>query len=294
MKIVIGTRGSRLALVQANTVASMLRDAGALVNVETIETSGDVHGVLPREGGGKGLFVKEIDEALLSGQINIAVHSMKDVPGLLPDGITIAAVPAREDPRDVFISTKFRSISKLPQGASVGTLSPRRRVQLLNSRPYLRIVPMRGNVDTRIRKLKMGEVDAILLASAGLKRLGLFAEATEILSIKEMIPAVCQGALAIEARTKDRMLCEFVRKACHDELSGIAAEAERSFLKASGGDCRSPVAAYAEIASHQISITGLIATDDGSSTSTGTISGEIELAPSLGKRLAEKLRAEIS
>lgn len=290
MKIVLGTRGSRLALVQSSYVASLLAAAGAEVKIRTITTTGDSPNVVLTEVGGKGVFVKEIDEALLSGEIDIAVHSMKDVPAKLHVGITIAAVPPREDARDAFISEKVSKLSELPKGACVGTSSPRRRAQLLKLRPDLKVVPFRGNVETRLRKLKDGEVDALILASAGLSRLSISNVITELLSIDKMVPAIGQGALAITVCSDNRELGQFVSKVCHHEVSGIAALAERSLLKAVGGDCYTPLAAHAEIKSSGIiMMVSFMTTSDESHSITLHDSGPVDEAAKIGARLGEKM-----
>ena len=289
MKIVIGTRGSKLALVQTRSVARMLHVAGAEIEVRLIKTVGDTLDVALTELGGKGVFVKEIDEALLAGDIDCAVHSMKDLPAALPAGISIAAVPPREDARDAFISTVAYKLTGLPKGARVGTSSPRRRAQIFRMRPDLKVVPMRGNVETRLKKLSAGEVEALILAAAGLKRLGVAKVITELLPIDRMIPAIGQGSLAITARRDDRELLRFIMKACHNSASGLAIRAERALLREIGGGCHTPLAAHAEIKPAGLSMIAFMTTPDEAHAVVEHMSGPADEAAELGKRLAGKL-----
>lgn len=293
MRIRLGTRGSRLALVQAQAVGRMLEAAGAAVEIVVIKTSGDRLALPLAEVGGKGLFVKEIDEALIEGRIDAAVHSMKDMPAALPRGIAIAAVPPREDPRDAFISAKAASLGELPRGASVGTSSPRRRAQILKSRPDLNVIPMRGNVETRLKKLDAGEADALVLAAAGLKRLGLQERISSLIPTEEMIPAAGQGALAIEAREEDRSALDFIGRACGHGASMTAARAERALLEAVGGDCHTPLAAHAEVGPGGIRMIAFLASKDGGHEAIARDGGPAEDAAAIGKRLGERLLDEI-
>lgn len=294
MKIVIGTRGSKLAVVQARAVARLLEQAGAEPEIRRITTVGDTLDVALTELGGKGVFTKEIDEALLEGRIDLAVHSMKDVPAILPAGIAIAAVPAREDARDAFISTVAHKLSGLPKGARVGTSSPRRRAQLFRIRPDLEVVPMRGNVETRLRKLREGEVEALILAAAGLKRLGIAKVITEIIPLERMIPAVGQGALALAMRSEDREKLRFVTRACHNAASGAAVRAERAFLKATGGDCHTPLAAHAEIKPSGIAMAAFMTTPDEAHAASERDDGTIEEAAEIGRRLAARIAERLA
>lgn len=289
MKIIIGTRGSKLALVQSRAVGKMLEDAGASVEFKVIKTIGDTLDVALTELGGKGVFVKEIDEALLSGSIDVAIHSMKDVPADLPAGVSIAAVPVREDARDAFVSNISPKFSALPKGARVGTSSPRRRALLLKMRPDLQIIPMRGNVDTRLKKLKDGEVEAVILAAAGLNRLGIGKVVTEFLPLDKMIPAIGQGALAIEVRSSDDEIKKFVNRVCHHNATAIAVRAERSLLKATGGDCHTPLAAYAEIKPSGLHLNAFAMTPDETRSAFDRESGQLGDAAEMGKRLAKRL-----
>ncbi|HET7210918.1 MAG TPA: hydroxymethylbilane synthase [Methyloceanibacter sp.] len=264
----IGTRGSPLALWQARHVQALLAAAhglaGEAIALKVITTSGDRITDKPLRGfGGKGLFTKEIDEALLDGSVDLAVHSMKDLPTRLPDGLTIAAVLPRADVRDAFISTKAGSLADLPPGAIVGTSSLRRAAQVGRRRPDLRVIDFRGNVETRLKKLGEGKADATLLALAGLERLGLAAHATSILSTEEMLPAVAQGAIGVTCRTDDdttRALLD----ALNDATSATAIACERAFLARLDGSCKTPIAGLAEIENGQLRFRGMILTPDGS------------------------------
>ena len=292
----IGTRGSPLALAQAHETRDRLAAAnGALaapgaIEIVVIHTSGDRFQSGPlTELGGKGLFTKEIEDALLSGSIDIAVHSMKDVPSVMPDGLDIACVLPREDPRDAFLSAAAPSLAALPEGAVVGTASLRRKAILLNRRPDLAVVPIRGNVNTRMRKLAEGEVDATLLAVAGLKRLGRADAATEILAPEDMLPAVCQGAIGIECRTDDdatRRLLEPIG----DDPTARRVAAERALLAGLDGSCRTPIAALAEFVDGGLRFRALIArTDGGGMVETERFGGEAD-AEAMGSDAADELR----
>jgi hydroxymethylbilane synthase len=264
----IGTRGSPLALAQTALVRGRLAIAHDLaperIEVRTIRTTGDTIRDRPlSELGGKGLFTKEIEEALAAGDVDLAVHSAKDMPTLLPAGLIIAAVLPREDPRDVFISRKVNSLRELPAAAVVGTASLRRQALVKRLRPDLEVVPFRGNVETRLRKLDAGEVDATLLALAGLKRLGLADAATATLAADEFIPAVGQGIIAIEAREEDAATRNLLA-AINDADSMTALVAERAFLAVLDGSCRTPIAGHAVIANGRVHFRGLIARPDGS------------------------------
>ncbi len=281
--LIIGSRGSKLALVQTGIVASMLEAAGESVEIRTIATSGDRTEKPLAEEGGKGLFVKEIEDALLAREIDIAVHSMKDVPGMIPEGLSIVAIPKREDPRDVFLSNRYAKFDDLPKGAKVGTSSPRRQAQLKDLRPDLELLPLRGNVDTRVRKLREGQYDAIILAAAGLIRLGMQGEIKEYIPAEMMIPSVGQGALAIEVREEEGDLSARLKKICNHEGSSIAVAAERAFLKTIGGDCHTALAAHAVLNGERIKLAGYL---DGV---IDRIEGPISEAEELGRRLAMRL-----
>lgn len=294
MKIRIGTRKSQLALWQANFIATKLIEKGIDVEIVKITTQGDkILDVPLAKIGGKGLFVKEIEDTILRGEIDIAVHSLKDVPTKLPDGLDIVAIPQREDPSDAFVSVKYDSLNHLPTGATVGTSSLRRKSQLLRLRPDLRVEDLRGNVDTRLRKLQEGQFDAIILAYAGLKRLGLQENVRQKLTPDVMIPAVCQGFLGIEAKVDDRRVLDAI-SFLNDEQSFIRASAERSFLATLEGGCQVPLGAYCEIVDGKIKITGYISDLEGKEFYKDSLEVDlgdkpVENAKTVGKTLAEKL-----
>ncbi|SRR5579862_397247 len=254
----LGTRGSKLALVQANMVAGLM---GVPTEIVVLKTSGDRIQDRPlADAGGKGLFVKELEDALLGGRIDLAVHSMKDVPVALPAGLAIAAVLEREDPRDVFVSNTAATLAALPKGARLGTSSVRRVAQCLRVRPDLDCRLLRGNVDTRLKKLDDGEMDAMLLALAGLKRLGLAQRATELLDV---LPALAQGAIGIETRESDRRTRDAVAP-LNDADTAAALACERAFQDALGGSCRSPMAGLARIEGGRVVFDGEVLAPDGS------------------------------
>ena len=293
-QIIIGTRGSKLALWQADYVEQRLREEypGLQVTQKRISTKGDrILDVPLAKIGGKGLFTKELEEEMLSGSIDLAVHSLKDMPAKVPDGLMIAAVTKRLDPGDALVSNRFSSFSELPQGARVGTSSLRRRAQLLCARPDLTMIDLRGNVNTRLRKLDEGEYDAIVLAVAGLKRLGFADRIREVLPQTMVLPAVGQGALAIETRADDketRDMLAFLR----DDETICCAEAERSFLARVEGGCQVPVGVYATAEGDDLKVEAVIASLDGRRSYRGTVNGTKADAAKLGKGLAEKLLNE--
>jgi hydroxymethylbilane synthase len=286
----IGTRGSLLALWQANFIKDLLLESRPELHPEMhiIKTTGDKHIDSPlSEIGGKGVFVKEIEEALLSEDVDIAVHSMKDLPAALPPGLIIGAVAPRHDPRDALLSKGDLRLGELPEGARVGTGSLRRGAQLLHLAPGLRIVPIRGNVDTRVRKLREGEeYDAILLAAAGLERMGLIEEAAEIIPPDLIVPAPGQGIIAVECREKDEEARDIISLINHAE-TWTAGSAERAFLRQLGGDCNIPAGCYAEVDGNSIKITGILASPDGSRLIKERSSGAAGEAEALGHKLAE-------
>jgi len=290
----IGTRGSPLALAQANEVRARLARAHgvdpAQIAIEVIRTTGDVIRDRPlAEVGGKGLFTKEIEEALAAGTVDLAVHSAKDMPTVLPEGLAIAAALEREDARDVFISHKAGTLGSLPKGACVGTASLRRQALVKRRRPDLMVVPFRGNVETRLRKLETGEVDATLLALAGLKRLGMAHAATAVLPLDEFPPAVGQGIIAIETRADDARTRALVGAIDHAD-SAVALTAERAFLAALEGSCRTPIAGHATIAGGRLAFRGLIAKPDGSACFETERAGTIAEAAALGADAGRELR----
>ncbi len=294
LRIRIGTRKSKLALWQANYVADQLKKYFPDLKVELVKivTKGDkILDVPLAKVGGKGLFVKEIEEAMLRNEIDIAVHSLKDVPTYFPEGLGLVAITEREDPRDAFLSVKYNSIEEMPEGSVLGTSSLRRKAQIMMKRKDIRIEDLRGNVDTRIRKLEEGQYDGIILAYAGLKRLGLENKVKQILSPEYMIPAVAQGFLGIEARLDDEKTREIVSVLNHTE-SEIRARAERAFLKTLEGGCQVPLAGYAEIIDGKLKITGFVSDLTGDRVFRDSIVGNLEEAESLGVKLAEKLLSD--
>jgi hydroxymethylbilane synthase len=290
----IGTRGSQLALWQARWVRQRILQQWPGVNAElvTIKTTGDKITNAPlAKIGGKGLFVKEIEEALLDQQIDMAVHSMKDMPAELPPGLTIGAIPPRENPLDALITRTCSRLEDLPPKARVGTGSLRRAAQLLNLRPDIVIEPLRGNIDTRLKKLDAQALDAIVLAAAGLIRLGLSERITCFLDPDIMLPAVGQGALCIENRMDDHGLSA-VLEALNDPVSNTAVTAERAFLDRLEGGCQVPIAGYARFDGDRLGMTGLIAELDGSGLIKASMQDSPQQAAALGRRLADALLAQ--
>lgn len=289
MKLLIGSRGSQLALWQANWAKDCLVGGGHEVEIRVIKTTGDKLTDVPlTRSGTKGLFIKEIEEALLAGEIHLAIHSLKDLPTDQPAGLVIAAVPAREDPRDVFISKSGARFAELSAGAHVATSSLRRQSQLRNLRPDLEFVPTRGNLDTRFKKLDRGDCDALVLAAAGVHRLGWKRRITEYFSVEQLCPAVGQGALAIEARACDTAVAEVVRP-LDDTTAHAAVRAERAMLRALGGGCQVPIAAYAAIERDLMRLRGVVASLDGSRVIRSACSGPVTNPEWLGARVAEDL-----
>ena len=286
--LTIGSRGSKLALWQARWVAGRLEELGYRTRIEIIKTTGDkITDVALSKVGGKGLFTKEIEEALLARSIDLAVHSMKDVPTELPAGLTLGAVSAREDPRDALAG---RKLAELDAGAKVGTSSLRRAAQLRLLRPDLAVENIRGNVDTRLRKLDDGRYDAVILACAGLKRLGLEARIAEPLPVDVMIPAVGQGALGIEIRDEEGPAAEACRR-LDDVPTRTAVLAERAFLAALGGGCQVPVGAHARVADGTVTLEAIVISPSGGKPVRGRTSGPAGDAGRLGRRLGEELLA---
>ena len=298
MNLIIGTRGSKLALWQANWVKTELErlHAGLIVTLNIIKTTGDkILDVPLAMVGGKGLFVKEIEEALLSNEADIAVHSIKDVPVVFPDGLILPVICKREIPNDALILRDSKdkiindAFNNLPIGARVGTSSLRRSSQLLNIRPDLNIMQLRGNVDTRIRKLDSNEYDAIILAGAGLSRLGLSKRITQLLSFDISLPAIGQGAIGIECRANDSKIMELIAPLNHQE-SYICVNTERAFLKRLEGGCQIPIAGHAVIESDQVvSIDGLVASIDGKTIIREQMKADISKYERIGIDLAERL-----
>lgn len=289
--LIVGTRGSQLALWQAEWVKCQLKALAPNLSVmlKRIQTSGDkIQDVPLAKIGGKGLFVKEIEEALLRREIDLAVHSMKDVPSVLPEGLEIICVPEREDPRDALIGRDGLGLKDLPLGGRVGTSSLRRQAQLLHFRPDLQIAVLRGNVDTRLRKLRENHFDAIILAASGLKRLGWDQEITEYLSVEVSLPAIGQGSLGLEGRKGDDFVRELVGRIEHLPTR-IAITAERAFLTRLEGGCQIPLAGHATLQEDTVTLDGLVASIDGKRYIRHVLSGPVGEAGAIGTELAEYL-----
>lgn len=295
MKIVVGTRGSKLALIQTNWVVEELKKSNPHVEfeVKVIKTKGDLVTNVPlHKIGDKGLFTKEIEQELLDGVIDLAVHSMKDMPSTLPEGLKFASVPKREDPRDVLVlKDGYTSIEDLPKGAKIGTGSKRRTYQLLNHRPDLEIIPIRGNIDTRIRKIQDENLDGVVLAAAGLIRAGLENRISYYLPSDVVVPAPAQGALALEIRANDDKIEEIISH-IKDEETEIQVAAERGFLKGVNGSCHVPMGAYCEIKGDRLRLTGLYGDEEGNKLIIKSKEGSVENANKLGLELAEEVLKE--
>jgi len=291
--IKIGTRASKLALWQANWVQSALSEKfpGQKVELVTIKTKGDkILDVPLAKVGGKGLFVKEIEQALLEGRIDLAVHSMKDMPAEIPEGLCIGAIPQREDPADVLVARENLDFSNLKRGAVIGTSSLRRAAQLRHARPDISITPLRGNLDTRLKKLQTENLDAIVLAAAGIKRLNLTDRITEYLQADIMLPAVGQGALCIEMRRDDPIIAPMLATLDHANSRTVVL-GERAFLNRLGGSCQVPIAGHGELLADTFSLTGLVADMDGSRIIKSQLSGPADSSEAIGIKLAEQLLA---
>jgi hydroxymethylbilane synthase len=285
----IATRQSRLALWQAEHVAALLRARHPDVNVVLIPMTTQGDRVLDRplaQVGGKGLFIKELEMAIAENRADIAVHSMKDVPSELPPGMTLAAMLPRADPRDAFVSQRFTDVMSLPQGARIGTSSLRRQCQLKALRPDLEIIPLRGNVDTRLRKLDEGHYDAIILAAAGLFRLGFSSRITQFIDFDQSLPAVGQGIVGIECRSDDERSVRLTR-ALDDRTSRLCCEAERAFALRLQGSCQSPIAGYAELQGDELTLRGVVGSEDGKTIYRGTVKGTTP--HTIGTQLADRL-----
>ena len=295
MKIVVGTRGSKLALIQTNWVVEELKKANPEIEfeVKVIKTKGDLITHLPlHKIGDKGLFTKEIEQQLLDKEIDLAIHSMKDMPSTLPEGLKFANVPKREDPRDVLVLKEgYTNLDVLPKGAKIGTGSKRRTYQLLKYRPDLEIVPIRGNIDTRIRKIEDENLHGVVLAAAGLIRANLKERISYYLPPNIMVPAPAQGALAIEIREHDSSIEEIVSH-IKDEITETQVAAERGFLSGVNGSCHVPMGAYCEIKDDNITLTGLYGDEDGDKLVIKSLDGKIEDASKLGFELADLVLKE--
>jgi len=304
MNIVIGSRGSQLALWQANWVKDQLTAGGHVAAIKIIRTSGDKLQNYPpsqplpasmaqivAEAGTKGLFIKEIEEALLAGTVDLAVHSLKDLPTILPSGLVLGAVPPREDARDVFISADGKPFERLPAGARVGTSSPRRQAQLKRLRPDLEMVALRGNLTTRLRKLEEGDCAALVLAAAGLHRLGLRERITGYFAFDQVCPAVGQGALAIEIREDHPELARVVVP-MDDSITHLSVRAERALLRRLGGGCQVPIAAHANLEEAQLHVRGVVASPDGRRLILAAAAGSQNDPETLGESVGSQLLAE--
>ena len=290
-QIKLGTRASLLAVTQSTWVKDQIEkhNPGTTVELIKITTKGDkILDVPLAKVGGKGLFVKELEDALLDGRADLAVHSMKDVPTDLPEGLHLGVVTKRENPVDAFISNKYKDVQDLPQGATVGTSSLRRKSQLASLRPDLVIVDLRGNLDTRLRKLDEGQFDAIIVATAGLNRLGLSDRVTSFFTPELMLPAIGQGALGLELRVDDKDLLDGISFLNHP-VTATAVKAERAFLLRLEGGCQVPIGAYATADANSVTLTGLIASVDGKEILREEMSGPAESAEKIGTELAQKL-----
>src|SRR5271165_326759 len=287
--LTIGSRGSKLALWQAHWIKARLESLGHQCHLQIIQTTGDkITDVALSKVGTKGLFTKEIEEALLDGRIDLAVHSLKDMPTELPPGLTLAAIPEREDPRDAVVGKK---LWELPQGAKVGTSSLRRAAQMRVIRPDMRIENIRGNVDTRLRKLDEGQYDAILLAAAGLRRLGWESRIAEVLEVADMCPAVGQGALAVETRADQGEAQRICRQLDH-AATRTAVTAERAVLARLGGGCQVPIGAHASLSGSGLQLRAVVVSPDGAMVIKKSSEGTPAEAEEMGKRLGDALLAE--
>ena len=295
MKLVVGTRGSNLALVQTNWVVDQLKkeNPGVEFEVKIIKTKGDLIKDLPLDKiGDKGLFVKEIEKSLLDGEIDMAVHSMKDMPSYLPEGLKFAHSPKREDPRDALIFKEgYKSLDDLPQGARIGTGSKRRKYQLLKHRPDLEIVPIRGNIETRIKKIETEKLDGVVLAASGLRRAGLDDKIYYYIPTDIMLPAPAQGILALEIREDDKET-EKIIDSIKDDITKIQIDAERGFLIGVNGSCHIPMGAYCEIEGEKITLTGLYGDGEGKKIVVQSQVGTLADAPKIGYELAKSVLKE--
>ena len=289
--LVIGTRGSQLALWQAQFIKDQLERlyTDLEVNLKIIKTTGDTIPDRSLVGLGKGVFTKEIENALLSGDIDLAVHSLKDLATELPEGLCITAIPTREDPRDVLITASGLPLEDLLNGATIGTTSPRRKAQLLHIRQDLQVVDVRGNIDTRLRKLHETGLDGIILAAAGINRLRKPEVITQFFDVERMVPAVGQGALAIETRQGDTAL-ETLLEPLNDQKTVAEVTAERSMLESLGGGCQVPIGAYAKHVDDELSLIGVVCHPEGALRIVKSAKGEPNAAQHLGKVVAERLR----
>lgn len=295
MRVVVGTRGSNLALTQTNWVINCLKEKHPQVEFEVkiIKTKGDLVQHLPLDKiGDKGLFTKAIEDELIEGKIDLAVHSMKDMPSVLPEGLKFTYIPKREDPRDVLIlKAGYKSLEDLPQGAMIGTGSKRRKYQLLKHRPDLKIVPIRGNIDTRIRKIEEENLDGIVLAAAGLRRMGMTSIISSYLPTDTVLPAPAQGALALEIREGNRDI-EKLLESIKDPITEIQVKAERTLLFALNGSCHIPMGAYCTVSGENLTLKGLFGDEDGHKLVVKEMQGRVGEEEVLGNTLAKLIREE--
>ena len=295
LRWVLGTRGSRLALAQSRWVEQSLRSAlpGLEIEIRMVKTAGDVLTAVPiASGESVGLFVREIEQELLEGRIDLAVHSLKDLPLAQPQGLRIGAIPVREDPRDVLVTRDGRSLQELDPGAKVGTGSPRRIGQIRALRADLRFEPVRGNIDTRLRKLEEGVVDALVLAAAGLRRIGASSERVHPIPFEQMLPAPGQGALALEIRDGEPQREEMLRKVMQDAPAACEIRAERAFLGALGGGCQMPVGCLGRVTGATLDLEGVVSAPDGSRLIRARAQGSAEYPEELGLELGRRLLFE--
>jgi hydroxymethylbilane synthase len=289
MYLKIGTRGSKLALKQTNFVADKLKKVipEAVIDIRIIKTSGDImQDVSLLKIGGQGVFIKEIEDALLAKKIDLAVHSMKDVPGEIPEGLMFAAILPREDVRDVLVTRNNIKMEFMPREAKIGTGSQRRGAQIKALLPDVNIVPLRGNIDTRLKKIETENLTGVILAAAGMKRMGLAERITQFLPVETMLPAVGQGAIGLQIRKTDFEMAKICAP-LNDSTTAAEVTAERSFLRALGGGCRLPIAALGKLEGQRLYLKGMIAAPDGTTVIRDKISGSEEEAEELGKKLAE-------
>jgi len=288
MNIKVGTRGSKLALTQTNSVVEMIKRMvpDITADITVIKTSGDIlQDVSLLQIGGQGVFVKELEEALLDGRIDLAVHSVKDVPGEIPEGLMFAAILPREDVRDILVSRDRTKLEFMPRGAKIGTGSLRRGAQIKAILPDVDIVPLRGNIETRLKKIETENLTGVILAAAGMKRLGYVEAITQFLPIELMLPAVGQGALGLQIRRSDAELAAVLAKLNH-RTTAVEVAAERSYLRALGGGCRLPIAAYGLMEGERLTLEGLVAAPDGSSVIRDKVWGAPSEAEEMGRKLA--------
>lgn len=294
MKIIVGGRRSASSLIHCKLVAQLLSKAGAEVELRSVDTAADSLEASLNEGGGSEIFVKEVDDALVRGDIDVAVLDMTDVGPTLPRGVSVAAVPARDEVRDAYVSTKASKLLQLPKGARVGVTSQVAHVQLARLNPILTIIPMPPDVEALLRSLKAGELDAFIVAACDLMRMKFSKLIAELIGIDKMIPAVGQGALSVQVRSAEKDLMKFVAKACHHRASGLRVRAERGFLKAVGGLGGAVCAAHAEIKPSGIAMVGFISTADGSEFVSDKETGALDKPADVGIKLANKILKKFS